>query len=180
MKLFTIGHGSHPLEKFISLLENNGVMLVADVRSAPFSRYHPQFNKESLERELPQRGVQYAWAGKYLGGRPTDPTCYKNGALPGEEVDYLHAVNYPEVMKREWFIKGIDRLLELADEQTTAILCSEENPAHCHRHHLIAKFLMGEHPEVVVLHIRGDGHVFGAASILDSEEEEHAEQPPLL
>jgi uncharacterized protein (DUF488 family) len=180
MKLFTLGHGSHPLEKFMGLLETNGVMLVADVRSAPFSRYHPQFNKESLERELPQRGVQYAWAGKFLGGRPTDPTCYKNGALPGEGTDYLHTVNYPEVMKREWFIKGIDRLLELADEHTTAILCSEENPAHCHRHHLIAKFLMREHHEVAVQHIRGDGNVFGAASILDSVEEEHAEQPPLL
>ena len=180
MKLFTLGHGAHPLEKFIRLLEDNGVMLVADVRSAPFSRYHPQFNKESLERELPPRGIQYAWAGKYLGGRPTDPTCYKGGVLPGEGTDYLHVVNYPEVMRREWFIKGIDRLLELADEQTTAILCSEENPAQCHRHHLIAKFLMREHPEVAVQHIRGDGNVFGAASILDTVEEEYAEQPPLL
>jgi uncharacterized protein (DUF488 family) len=67
-------------------------------------------------------------------------------------------------MRRPWFVQGVNRLLELADEQTTAIMCSEENPAECHRHHLIAQFLMAEHPEVDVRHIRGDGTVFGATA----------------
>ena len=83
-------------------------------------------------------------------------------------------------MKREWFINGIERLLEMADEQTTAILCSEENPAQCHRHHLIAKYIMAEHPEVNVRHIRGDGTVFGAAAIAESVDETPAEQLPLF
>ena len=84
-------------------------------------------------------------------------------------------------MKREWFVKGIQRLLEMADEQTTAVMCSEENPAQCHRHHLIAKYLMREHPGVKVKHIRGDGSTFGAASILDSvDKSEEAEQPSLF
>lgn len=181
MRLLTIGHSNQPLEKLIRLLEENGVMTLVDVRSAPFSRYNPQFNKESLERELPLRGIQYAFAGKFLGGRPTDPTCYKSRTLPAEGADYLHEVDYPDVMKREWFVKGIQRLLEMADEQTTAIMCSEENPAQCHRHHLIAKYLMREYPEVKVQHVRGDGSVFGAASILDSvDKQEEAEQPSLF
>ena len=180
MKLYTIGHSNHSLEKLIRLLEDNGVMTVVDVRSAPYSRYNPHFGKENLESALSQRTIQYVFAGKYLGGRPPDPSCYKSRTLPGDGADYLHEVDYPEVMKREWFVKGIERLLELADEQTTAILCSEENPAECHRHHLIAKYILAAHPEVSVRHIRGDGTVFGAAAITQSLDEPSAEQLPLL
>jgi len=180
MRLYTIGHSNHSLEKLIRLLEDNGVMTVVDVRSAPYSRYNSQFNKDNLDSALSQRGIHYAFAGQVLGGRPSDPSCYKSRTLPGEGADYLHEVDYPEVMKREWFIKGIERLLELADEQTTAILCSEENPAECHRHHLIAKYLMTAYPEVSVRHIRGDGTVFGAGAITESLDEPSAEQLPLL
>lgn len=180
MKLFTIGHSNHSLDKFIRLLEDNGIMTLVDVRTAPHSRYNPQFNKENLESVLPQREIQYAWAGKYLGGRPSDPNCYKSRVLPAEDADYLHEVDYPEVMKRKWFIQGIDRLLELADEQTTAVMCSEENPAECHRHHLIAQFLIAEHPEVNVRHVRGDGAVFSAKSLLVSVNEPVTEQPAMF
>ncbi|MBM4422945.1 MAG: DUF488 domain-containing protein [Chloroflexi bacterium] len=181
MKLLTIGHSNHSIEKFIRLLEDNGVMTLVDVRTAPFSRHNPQFNKENVEQALSQRGIQYAFAGKFLGGRPPDPSCYKSRALPPEGADYLHEVDYSEVMKREWFIKGVQRLIEMADEQTTAIMCSEENPAQCHRHHLIAKHIMREHPDVNVRHIRGDGNVIGSASILDSvDRQEEAEQPSLF
>ena len=155
-------------------------MTLVDVRTAPASRYNPQFNRANLEHELPQCGIQYVFAGKYLGGRPSDPACYKSRALPLEGADYLHVVDYPEVMKRDWFVKGIQRLLELADEQTTAIMCSEEDPAQCHRHHLIAKYLLSEHPEVNVQHIRGDGKVFSAASVLASVDDVRAEQLPLI
>ena len=180
MKLFTIGHSNHSLEKLVRLLEDNGIMTVVDVRTAPYSRHNPQFNKETLESALSAHNIQYAFAGKYLGGRPSDPSCYKNRVLPADDADYLHEVDYLEVMKREWFIKGVERLLEMADEQTTAILCSEEDPAQCHRHHLIAKYLMAEQPEVNVRHIRGDGAVFGAAAITESVDETPAEQLPLF
>ena len=165
IKLFTIGHGNHSLDKLIRLLDENGIMVLVDVRTSPYSRYNVQFNKENLTYILPQHDIQYAYAGKYLGGRPSDPGCYKSRELPKDEVDYLHEVDYPEVMKRNWFINGIARLLELAEEQTTAIMCSEEDPAECHRHHLIAKYIMAEHPEFDVMHIRGDGTVYGAKSI---------------
>lgn len=180
MRLFTIGHSNHSLEKFFELLEANGVMTLVDVRTMPASRYNPQFNKGNLEQALPERDIQYVFAGNYLGGRPSDPTCYKSRSLPAEGADYLHEVDYPEVMKRPWFTKGIERLLELADEQTTAVMCSEEDPAQCHRHHLIAKYVMREYPEVNVRHIRGDGTVFSAASLRVSVDDVQAEQPSLL
>jgi len=180
MKLFTIGHSAHSLNKLIRLLDENGVMVLVDVRTTPASRYYPQFNKANLEQLLPQYDIQYVFAGKYLGGRPNDPTCYKKGVLPPEGADYLHEVDYSEVMKRACFIKGIQRLLELADEQTTAIMCSEEDPALCHRHHLIAKYILREYPEVNVQHIRGDGIVFGASSLMVSVDAPLVEQSSLF
>lgn len=180
IRLYTIGHSNHSLEQFIRLLEENGIMTLVDVRSAPYSRYNPHFNKDDLANALRERDIQYAYAGKYLGGRPTDPGCYKSRLLPAEGADYLHEVDYPEVMKRDWFLKGIARLLEMADEQTSAVLCSEENPVQCHRHHLIAKYLLAHHPEVNVRHIRGDGSVYGANTIIESVDTISAEQPPLF
>jgi len=180
MKLYTIGHSNHPIEKFIHLLEDNSIMTVVDVRTAPASRYNPQFNKEMLAASLDAKYIQYAYAGKFLGGRPSDPMCYKSRSFPMEGADYLHEVDYPEVMKREWFIKGVARLLEIADEQTAAIMCSEEDPAQCHRHHLIAKYIMLIHSEVKVVHVRGNGDTFGAASILASVDEIPAEQLSLF
>ena len=180
MRLLTIGHSNHSVEKFVRLLEDNGIELLVDVRTAPYSRYNPHFNKEQLEGALAQRDIQYAYAGRYLGGRPSDPGCYKSRVLPAEGTDYLHEVDYPEMMKRPWFVQAISRLLELADEQTTAIMCSEEDPAECHRHHLIAQYLMAQHPEVDVQHIRGDGTVFGARSLKVSVNKPSAEQLTLF
>jgi uncharacterized protein (DUF488 family) len=67
-------------------------------------------------------------------------------------------------------------LLELANEQTTVIMCSEENPAQCHRYHLIAQYLIARHSEVNVQHIRGNGMVYSAHSILKSVNKPSAEQ----
>jgi uncharacterized protein (DUF488 family) len=181
MELFTIGHSNHSIEKFVGLLDENRIMTLVDVRTTPMSRYNPQFNREALPQDLAAQQIQYVFAGKYLGGRPADPTCYKHRVMPGEGVDYLHEVDYPEVMKRSWFIQGIARLLELADEQTTAVMCSEEDPAQCHRHHLIARYLLRDYPEVRVRHIRADGSVYGAATLRVSvDTKEEPEQPPLF
>jgi uncharacterized protein (DUF488 family) len=181
MQLYTIGHSNHPIEKFVGLLEANKIVLLVDVRSAPYSRYNLQFNKETLESRLFRYyNVKYVYAGKHLGGRPTDPTCYKSGKIPAQETDFLHEVDYSEVMQRPWFLKGIERLLELAEKQTAAIMCSEEDPSQCHRHHLIAKYLMNEFPDWKIRHIRGDGKVINATTILLSVNTPAGEQPPLF
>lgn len=180
MKLYTVGHSNHSLERFIELLEGIGLQAMVDVRTAPSSRYNPQFNKGSLEHALPPKGIEYYFAGKFLGGRPSDPTCYKRRALPPEGADYLHEVDYPEVMKRDWFVKAIQRLLEIADEGATAVMCSEEDPAACHRHHLIARYLLREHPEVTIHHLRGDGVLINAATIHTAVDEDEGQQMSLF
>jgi uncharacterized protein (DUF488 family) len=101
--------------------------------------------------------IEYVFAGEHLGGRPTDPTCYKNGAVPEGKANYLKLVEYAEVMKRDWYQRGIERLLQIASERLTAIMCSEEDPMQCHRHHLIAQTLLKR--DVAVWHIRSDGRV---------------------
>jgi len=180
MKLFTIGHSNHPIEKFIRLLEDNHVTHLVDVRSAPYSKYNIQFNKESLEHTLSTHKIKYIYGGKHLGGRPTDPTCYKNGNLPNPEADYLHEVDYATVMQRPWFQKSIGHLLELAEKEVTAVMCSEEDPAQCHRHHLIAKYLLAEFPEWEIQHIRGDGNLNNATSIHTSVNPPKGEQLSLF
>jgi uncharacterized protein (DUF488 family) len=180
MRLFTIGHSNHNLEKFVQLLQDNGIMMVVDVRSAPYSRYVSHFNKGSLERELPRHGILYAFAGQDLGGRPSDPSCYKKGVVPTGKADYRHEVDYPAMMQREPFKEAIRHLLELAEQQATAILCSEEDPDRCHRHHLIARYLIAEHPEVSVQHIRGDGTFSSAAADQPTPDAPSSEQRALI
>lgn len=180
MKLYTIGHGNHSLTKFINLLEVYNIMVLVDVRSTPYSRFNPQFNKENLKRNLPEYWMEYVFAGQYLGGRPSDPSCYKNKALPTDDDDYLHTVDYPTVMTKIWFIQGVQRLIELANEQTTAIMCSEEDPAKCHRHHLIAAYIHDNYPDIEVLHIRGDENVYNARSVHQSLDKPSADQLSLF
>ncbi len=180
IRLFTIGHSNHPLEKFVRLLQMNGIQVLVDVRSAPYSKYNPQFNMEELSTQLPKVEIRYVYTGKELGGRPTDPTCFKASQIRDAATDYLHEVNYPEVMNRNWFQQGIGHLLELVAGSTTCIMCSEEDPAHCHRHHLIARYLIQAHPEVEILHIRGDGNLVKASQIHTTVDEPPSEQLSLF
>lgn len=176
MELYTIGHSSHPMDEFICLLADHGVRRLVDVRSTPYSRFHPQFNKTALPQALLAHVIDYTWAGEALGGRPKDPSCYKHQAIPGKPGDYLHELSYPEVMQRLWFVEGIQRLLELAGQQVTCIMCAEKDPDHCHRHHLIARYLLVWHTSVTVWHILGDGSLVNAGSIPSLDEQSGAEQ----
>ena len=159
--IYTIGHSNLSGEVFVTALRRHGVATVVDVRSVPFSRYTPQFNRGALERTLAGDSIGYRFAGDYLGGRPTDPTCYLAGELPEGEADYLSLVDYDEVATRPWFRRGLNRLLEIARERPTAVMCSEEDPLRCHRHHLIAQALLTRGVEV--RHVRKDGIVEVAA-----------------
>jgi uncharacterized protein (DUF488 family) len=152
--LYTIGHSNIPIEDFVEALHSYGVRGLVDVRSTPYSQFCPQFNKENLDRALNRRGIAYRFAGDSLGGRPTDPTCYKDGNLPDRHANYLELVDYDEVTRRPWFKKGVARLLELAHQEPTAIMCSEEDPRQCHRYHLITQTILDE---VRVLDIRTGG-----------------------
>ena len=180
MKLYTIGHSNHPFSALVGLLNEREIVNLVDVRTDPYSRYNPQFNKETLEYELPRHKIRYLYMGKVLGGRPDDPKLYKHRAPGSGQVDFLHEVDYPQIMRRDWFQQSIRELLDLAELDNSAILCSEENPAECHRHHLIAKYIMENFPEVEVRHIRGDGQEYSAKSVLKSVNDPPAVQDRLF
>jgi uncharacterized protein (DUF488 family) len=161
LTIYTIGHGNVPATELIAALARHAVGRVVDVRSVPYSQYTPQFNRDEIAATLAEAHIGYHFAGDYLGGRPTDPTCYKTGVIPEGEANYLALVDYAAVARRSWYQRGLARLMELAVDQPTAIMCSEEDPARCHRHHLIAQSLLTQ--GVVVQHIRRGGTLEPAA-----------------
>lgn len=159
LRVYTLDHSAHRLEKFLTLLDQHRIRTVVDVRSVPAGRFHPQYNRASLERSLTEHGVRYVFAGQALGSRPTDPSVYPGGRLSVKGHTPPPRPDYAEMMKRDWFVQGIEHLLTLAVEQSTAILCSEEDPAHCYREQLIAAYLRASHSEIEILPIQGNGTV---------------------
>lgn len=152
LTVYTIGHSSVSAQDLIAALVEHQITILVDVRSVPYSQHTPQFNRETLEAALRRAGIEYRFAGDHLGGRPKDPTCYKRGVFPDAKADYLQLVDYDEVSRRPWFLKGIARLRQLAAGARIVVMCSEEDPRHCHRHHLIARHLAST--GATVLHIR--------------------------
>jgi len=172
--IFTIGHSNVLVSHLMDLLKQFEIEVLVDVRSSPYSQYSQQFNRDQLEASLKENGIEYKFAGEYLGGRPKDPTCYKNGQVPDGKADYLHLVDYPIVMTKDWFQKGINRLIEISENKKVVVMCSEEDPAICHRHHLIGRYLLEQGREV--LHIRGNGKITKAQQIQNLNNEPPAEQ----
>jgi len=143
--LFTIGHSNHAEEHFVGLLRQYQIEVVADVRSQPFSKYTPHFNREVLSGILSRQGLQYWFMGDQLGGRPADPSYY----------DAAGHVLYHRVAEADYFLEGLQQLESGIPSFRVAIMCSEEDPLICHRHRLIARVLRGR--GLPIQHIRGDG-----------------------
>jgi len=176
MILYTIGHSNHPIDQFIQLLLDHKIECLVDVRTTPYSRFNPQFNQAGLGQALLNQGIEYIYIGTELGGRPRDPSCYKHHIIPAKASDFLHEVDYLEVMRRPWFIQGIQQLLDLASNSSTVIMCSEGDPALCHRHHLIARCLLANQPDVTILHILKDGNLLDSRSIAGVTNKSDGEQ----
>ena len=145
--VFTIGHSSHSVEVFADLLAQHGIQVVVDVRSAPYSRYAPQFDRDILPGPLNQIGVKYLFLGQELGGRPSNNDYYDSDGH----------VLYSRMISDSRFVTGIERLERGMAGFRVALMCGEEDPAHCHRRLLVARVLIERGHEV--LHIRGDGRV---------------------
>ncbi len=143
--VYTVGHSSHGPERFQALLRQHGVQVVVDTRSVPVSRFAPQFDRESLRELVAGVGARYLWLGDVVGGRPRDEGCY----------DAEGRVLYGRVAAQAEFREAVERIERGAKEFRVALLCSEEDPAHCHRRLLISRVLIGDGVEV--RHIRGDG-----------------------
>lgn len=143
-RVLTVGHSTHPFDTFVELLKRHEVTALADVRSAPFSRFNPQFNKDILERNLKSHSIKYVFLGRELGARSNDPSCYENGR-----------VQYARLARTEQFRQGIERVMRGAQEHRIALMCAEREPLECHRTLLVARAL--EEKGVSVDHILGSG-----------------------
>ncbi|MDX6625155.1 MAG: hypothetical protein QOE56_144 [Solirubrobacterales bacterium] len=143
--ILTLGHSNHPVERFKELLAESDVDVLVDVRSWPRSRYVDWADRASLPDTVAAVNVKYLFLGDQLGGRPDDGSFY----------DREGHVLYGKVAKTEDFRAGIERLKRGISQWRVAIMCSEENPEHCHRRLLVAKVLLEE--GIAVTHIRGDG-----------------------
>lgn len=155
--IFTIGHSTHSLEKLIALLNANRIEVLVDIRSEPYSRKVPHFNKDNLEKEIKKSGLKYLFLGKELGGRPTKRQFY----------DHQGFVLYSKIAESPDFKSGLERLLSGIEKFRVALMCSEENPMNCHRRLLVGRVLLNAGVEV--LHIRADGTI-------QSEEQVSSEQ----
>jgi uncharacterized protein (DUF488 family) len=145
-ELFTIGHSNHSIERFIGLLGSQGVEAVIDVRSAPYSRYCPQYNKDILEKSLKSRGIEYIFLGKELGARRNEESCYVDGKVKFELISRLPI-----------FQVGLERLIQETEQHKSALMCAEAEPSDCHRTILVCRQLKKINPDLNITHILGDG-----------------------
>ena len=147
--LYTIGHSTRTWEEFVEVLKAHSVETVADIRSFPTSRRFPHFNRESLERTLPEAGITYVWIKELGGRRPKLRDDSPNVALRNRSFR-----NYADYMLTDEFQHGIADLITLAEQSRTAYMCAERLYFRCHRM-LVSDWLVAHGHEV--LHIDGVG-----------------------
>jgi uncharacterized protein (DUF488 family) len=146
LSCYSIGHSNHSVETFVGILAAHGVNCTVDVRSAPYSRRHPQFNRESIKTGLQLAGIQYLYLGDCLGARHSRPSVL----TPEGKVDFSRVRLMPE------FQAGIDRVIRgILKGLCIAIMCAERNPFDCHRFVLVSRELAGR--GVRVEHILAPG-----------------------
>lgn len=144
--LYTIGHSTHPAEKVVALLREHGITAVADVRSQPYSRMNPQFNREAFCAQLKDAGITYVFLGRELGARSEDRGCYVEGK-----------VQYDRLAQTALFRTGLDRVIQGMKSHTVALMCAEKDPLACHRTILVCRHLVAR--GLKVAHILDDGRL---------------------
>lgn len=125
--LWSIGHSTRPLDELIAMLRDTGITRLADVRRYPGSRRNPQFSAESLAATLPETGIEYIPMPELGGRRPPRPdsphTAWRNTGFRG----------YADYMDTPGYTSGRERLMALANEKRTAVMCAEAPWWRCHR-----------------------------------------------
>lgn len=151
--VLTIGHSTHEQGRFIALLKQHRITALCDVRSTPYSRVNPQFNRESLKEALRGSGIAYVFVGDELGARSKDPTCYERGK-----------VQYDRLAQTDLFRRGIERVREGASKYKLVLMCAEREPLECHRTILVARHLSISGLEIQ--HVHADGRLESHADAL--------------
>ena len=153
-RVFTIGHSNHAVEAFVALLRLHGVTALGDVRSRPYSRYNPQFNRENLAESLRAAGISYVFLGDELGARSENPACYEAGR-----------VQFGKLSETEEFKAGLERVRKGAAEFCLALMCAEKEPLECHRTILVSRHV--EALGIEVQHIHADGMLESHAEAME-------------
>lgn len=146
MQLLTIGHSTHSFERFIEIVKGAGVTAIVDVRSSPFSRYSPHFNRDALAAQLRKQGVHYLFLGRELGARRDERECYV-----GRQARYDRIAQLP------LFRVGVERVLNGCATHTVALMCAEKDPITCHRMVLVSR--AARQPGLKIDHVREDGSI---------------------
>jgi uncharacterized protein (DUF488 family) len=124
----------------------HAVTAIGDVRSQPYSRHNPQFNREVLQQQLKDNTIAYVFLGSELGARSNDMSCYSNGK-----------VQFSCLSQTSLFKEGIKKVKGGMDSYRVALLCAEKDPLMCHRTILICRYLRNE--GVFIKHILADGSI---------------------
>lgn len=153
--IYTIGYGNRSIAELIEVLHQHAIAYLIDVRSAPYSRYKPEFSKAPLANELERHSIRYVFMGDALGGRPDDETCYVNGK-----------VDYEQVKATALYQRGIERLhTAFTQQQRVVLMCSERKPEECHRCKLIGTTLTTQN--IPVIHIDENNEQMTQEQIVD-------------
>jgi uncharacterized protein (DUF488 family) len=152
--IYTIGYGARTIDQFLDVLAQYAIEFLIDVRSAPYSRFKPEFSKDALEAALLERGIRYLFLGDTLGGRPDAPDCYIDGK-----------VDYEKVRQKDFYRQGVERIVNAFRQQRrVALMCSEGKPEACHRSKLIGVSL--DEREIPVAHIDENDQIKAQADII--------------
>ncbi len=143
--LFTIGHSTRSLEELIGALHAHSIQTLVDIRSFPTSRRLPHFNREALEKSLPEAGIQYVWMKDWGGRRKKSLEDSPNVALRNDSFR-----NYADYMLTPEFERAAADLIKLAEQSRTVYMCAERVYFRCHRM-LVSDWLVAHGHEV--LHI---------------------------
>jgi uncharacterized protein (DUF488 family) len=181
-EIFTVGHSTHPIERFLSLLGEARIEAVADVRRFPGSRRHPQFGAGALSESLAARGIDYEPFGEELGGRRSRRDAEAAGREPPDNSAWRSASfrAYADYMWAPAFGAGLVRLEQLSQRRRSAVMCAEAHPSRCHRR-LIADALHARGWRVV--HLLPDGpleqHSLTPGAVVEGEQVHYPAQPSL-
>lgn len=146
---YTIGHSTHSVADFTMLLRTHDIQYVIDVRSCPYSKHVPQFNRETLKKDLEHAGLKYVYMGDTLSAQQNDASLF---------FDNMAMVDFEKVSRTPVFQQGIRRVIEgLKKGYKIALMCAEKDPFNCHRFVLVSHCLSKE--GVQVRHIREDGRL---------------------
>jgi uncharacterized protein (DUF488 family) len=133
-------------EQFFQLLRKAGVTAIVDVRSAPYSRHVPHFNRDTLQTELQQDGIEYRFMGQKLGGRPLDKRLFREGVA-----------DYEKMARTQEFERGLEIVIKGSGKHRLALMCSERDPLDCHRCLLVGRALNGR--GIAVKHVESSGDI---------------------